>query len=335
MRTIPAAFDFPVARPLPIDSSHIEMIHVEGHRYVIRYELNRAGTLPCFIKRSSITKSSRPTRASSVEKSGAVGDVTETFFRGNTTHQIWVYLEPAVSVNVLTVVESTRGTLPPLPRLMVDIPTFTPATPAVSSVLPAPAMVPAVAATPTLKVRAPDVIPAPPASVVPISTDVDVSHAAPPTPLPAPEPEDDSLYASLSDQGRVILPFVFQPGKDEIDASSQPLVDRVVAMMKRHPDLLLRIEGHTDNVGDSDDNLRLSAQRALAVRAKLIDANIDKKRLDAVGVGGLQPLADNATAEGREKNRRIELVMWQKYPAFHAAAPNGNNYYPNPGQASN
>jgi len=67
------------------------------------------------------------------------------------------------------------------------------------------------------------------------------------------------------------------------------------------------------------------------VQAKLIAANINKKRLDAVGVGGLQPLADNNTAEGRGKNRRIELVMWKKYPAFHAPAPNGNNYYPGGG----
>jgi OOP family OmpA-OmpF porin len=107
-------------------------------------------------------------------------------------------------------------------------------------------------------------------------------------------------------------------------------------MMNRHPDLVLRIEGHTDNVGDPDDNLRLSAQRALAVQAMLIAARIDKTRLDAVGVGGLQPLADNNTAEGRKKNRRIELVVWKKYPAFHAPAPNGNNYYPSsgPSQAS-
>jgi outer membrane protein OmpA-like peptidoglycan-associated protein len=104
-------------------------------------------------------------------------------------------------------------------------------------------------------------------------------------------------------------------------------------MMRHHPDLFLRIEGHTDNHGDADDNLRLSAQRALAVQGAIMSAHIDGKRLDAVGVGGLQPLADNNTAEGREKNRRIELVMWKKYPAFHAPAPNGTNYYPNPGQS--
>ena len=88
-------------------------------------------------------------------------------------------------------------------------------------------------------------------------------------------------------------------------------------MMKKHPDLFLRIEGHTDNNGDPDVSLRLSAQRALAVQSALVDARIDKKRLDAVGVGGLQPRADNNTAAGREKNRRIELVLWKKYPALH------------------
>ena len=118
----------------------------------------------------------------------------------------------------------------------------------------------------------------------------------------------------------MIVPFIFQPGKDELDASSQPLVDRIAAMMKKHPELFLRIEGHTDNSGEPDVNLRLSAQRALAVQSSLIDARVDQKRLDAVGVGGLQPMADNATAEGREKNRRIELVMWKKYPGSHTPA---------------
>ena len=130
------------------------------------------------------------------------------------------------------------------------------------------------------------------------------------------------------------MPFVFQPGRNVLDASSQVVVDRVVAMMKNHPDLFLRIEGHTDNSGDPADNMRLSAQRAFAVQAKLVDADVDQKRLDAVGVGGLQPIASNMTSEGREKNRRIEIVMWKNYPAFHADAPNGNNYYPAGGSAS-
>ena len=270
----PAEFDFPVARPLPIDANHVETVHIKGHRYVIRYELSPGNYAPTLFQTQQYYEKLAANAGFTLEKTGAVGNVTETFYRAAATHEIWVYLEPAVTVNVLTVVESAGVAPPPPPRLAVTT--------------AAPTAVPA--ATP---------------------------------PAPPIDPNDDSLYASLNQEGRVILPFVFQPGKDELDAASQPLIDRVVAMMKRHPDLFLRIEGHTDNVGDPDDNLRLSAQRALAVQARLIAAHVDPKRLDAVGVGGLQPLADNNTAEGREKNRRIELVMWKKYPASHVSAPNG------------
>jgi outer membrane protein OmpA-like peptidoglycan-associated protein len=286
----PAEFDFPVAQPLPIDADHIAMVHVKGHRYVIRYELGSGGRPPSLFQTQRYYEKLASDGGFTVKKTGAVGDVTETFCRANATHETWVYLEPAVTANVLTIVESTSG----------------------------PSPLPIVAETPT----APEAVPA-------------ASAPIPPAPsAPPPDPNGDSLYANLSETGRVILPFVFQPGKDELDDSSRPLVDRVVAMMERHPDLFLRIEGHTDNLGDPDDNLRLSAQRALAVQAMLIAADIDKNRLDAVGVGGLQPLADNNTAAGREKNRRIELVLWKKYPAFHAPAPDGRNYYPNTGSSS-
>jgi outer membrane protein OmpA-like peptidoglycan-associated protein len=287
----PAEFDFPVAQPLPIDADHVATVHVKGHRYVIRYELGPGGRVPSLFQTQRYYEKLATDAGFAIKKNGAVGDVTETFCRTAATHETWVYLESAVTVNVLTIVESIGGPSPP-PRV-VAAPSTTPE------------------AVPTPLVPTPLAPPAPPL-----------------------DPNDDSLYADLGATGRVILPFVFQPGKDELDDSSQPLVDRVVAMMNRHPDLFLRIEGHTDNLGDPDDNLRLSAQRALAVQAMLIAAHIDKKRLDAVGVGGLQPLADNNTAEGREKNRRIELVLWKKYPAFHAPAPDGQNYYPNTGSSS-
>jgi outer membrane protein OmpA-like peptidoglycan-associated protein len=264
----PAEFDFPVARPLPIDADHVETVHVKGHRYVIRYEWASARPVPTLFQTQQYYEKLAAAAGFKVEKSGAVGDVSETFHRTTGTREIWVYLEPAITVNVLTIVESAGGASPPPPR-------------------------PVVAAT------------VPPAA---------------PAPAPPANPNNDSLYMALSQTGRVALPFVFQPGKDELDASSQPLVDRVVAMMKRHPDLFLRIEGHTDNSGDPDDNLRLSAQRAYAVQTMFIAAHIDKKRLDAVGVGGLQPLGDNNTAQGREKNRRIELVLWKKYPVSHAGS---------------
>jgi outer membrane protein OmpA-like peptidoglycan-associated protein len=307
----PAEFDFPVAQPLPADSAHVATVHVTGYRYVIRYELIPGCHAPTLFQTQQYYEKLAAEAGFTVEKNGADGDVTETFHRAAASHEIWVYLESAITVNILTIMESAGSSSPP--RL--------------ATTRAAPVAIPAVYPPETLAALG---VPAPVPPSPPLS-----DQPAPPAPSAPPvDPNDDSLYASLSEEGRVIVPFVFQPGKDELDDSSQPLVDRIVAMMNHHPDLLLRIEGHTDNIGDPDDNLRLSAQRALAVQAKLIAAHVSPKRLDAVGVGGLQPLADNDTAEGREKNRRIELVMWQTYPAFHAPASNGNNHYPNPGGSS-
>jgi len=310
----PAEFDFPVAKPLPIDADHVETVHVKGHRYVIRYELSPGARVPSLFQTQQFYEKLASDGGYKVAKSGAVGDVTETFYRATAAHVIWVYLEPAISANVLTVVESA-GTLapppePPPPRLST-MP---------SAIVKPQTMTPPV--LPPVTAVKPPIVPAPAPPVVA------TVPAAPPPAAPPADPEGDALFADLSASGRVIVPFVFQPGKDELAASSQPQVERVVAMMKNHPDLFLRIEGHTDNSGDPDDNMRLSAQRAMAVQTMIMAGHIEAKRLDAVGVGGLQPLASNDTAEGREKNRRIELVMWKKYPALHPPAPNGTNYYP-------
>jgi outer membrane protein OmpA-like peptidoglycan-associated protein len=321
----PAEFDFPVARPLPLDAAHVETVPVKGHRFVIRYEWSD-GRVPTLFQTQSYYEKIAAADGFEVVKSGAVGDVTETFHRIRGARETWVYLEPAITVNVLTIMESSEP-VPELPPRLVA----TPAAP--STLIPAPAPV----VTPVVPPPAPVAVVVAPAPPVPTPPPLPVTVVAVVTPAPPPallDPKGETLYADLSRDGRVIVPFVFQPGRDVLEASSQPVVDRVVAMMKNHPDLFLRIEGHTDNSGDAEDNMRLSARRAYAVRATLVEAEINPKRLDAVGVGGLQPLASNTTAEGREKNRRIELVMWKKYPAFHAPAPNGQNYYPGGGSES-
>lgn len=75
-----------------------------------------------------------------------------------------------------------------------------------------------------------------------------------------------------------------------------------------HPELKLKIEGHTDNVGASAANLTLSQQRAAAVKAWLVKAGISQDRLTTAGHGDSQPVAANDTEDGRSKNRRVELV---------------------------
>jgi outer membrane protein OmpA-like peptidoglycan-associated protein len=247
-----------------------------------------------------------------VAKSGAVGDVTETFCRTMADHDIWIYLEPGNDVNVITVVEAPRGSTPiPAP----------PEAPAASAPKP-----PSAVSAPVTKVTLPTP-PAPPInrSVAILSRPSPVAQPAPaPTSQDASDADGEALYTSLLGQGRIVVPFVFAPDKSELDGSAQAQVSRIVAMLKRHPDLSLRIEGHTDNTGDPDDNMRLSAERAIAVQDRIVAGDIDKKRLDAVGVGGLQPIADNSTVEGREKNRRIELVVWKRY-SQREAAPAANN----------
>jgi outer membrane protein OmpA-like peptidoglycan-associated protein len=289
----PAEFDFPVAHPLPDDAAHVETVHVKGHRYVIRYELAAGQRVPSLFQTQQFYEKLASDGGYKVMKGGAVGDVTETFYKGTAAHEIWVYLDPAVSANVLTVMESNGApTASPAPRLSA-----TPHSATLSSLAPPP--------------EPPQGAPAQAPALAP-----EVTPVVPPPPV---DPNGDAIFTQLTISGRVVVPFTFQPGKDALDPSSQPVVDRVVAMMKKHPDLFLRIEGHTDNSGDPEDNMRLSAGRAYAVQAALIDASIEKNRLDSVGVGGLQPLASNNTADGREKNRRIELVMWKKYPASHPA----------------
>ena len=73
------------------------------------------------------------------------------------------------------------------------------------------------------------------------------------------------------------------------------------------PGVAIRIEGHTDSVGAAERNLLLSRARAEAVRAALIVRGVANERLRAEGLGQAQPRGDNATAQGRAENRRIEF----------------------------
>jgi outer membrane protein OmpA-like peptidoglycan-associated protein len=305
----PAEADFPIAHPLPLDADHVATMRIRGHRFVVRYQL-AGGNPPTVYQTQLYYEKLAAAGGYQIAKSGAVGDMTETFCRAMPDHDIWVYLEPSNDINVITVVEAPRHSTP--------IPTST-EQPAPPPPAPAPSPAPVTTVTP----------PAPPPAPAPKPAPVVSAPAAPPKPAPTPTPapsapdtadaDGEGLYATLIRQGRVVVPFVFAPGKAKLDEDSQPVIDRVVAMLKRHADLSLRIEGHTDNTGDPDDNMRLSAERALAVQDRIAHAFIDRKRLDAVGVGGLQPIADNSTAEGREKNRRIELVVWKRYS--HREAP--------------
>lgn len=99
----------------------------------------------------------------------------------------------------------------------------------------------------------------------------------------------------------------FETQSDRLSPQSFNALNDVVAILKNNPQLNLQIEGHTDNVGNPAYNLTLSERRANAVRKYFEEQGIDAERLKATGFGQEKPIADNKTAAGKAKNRRVEL----------------------------
>lgn len=118
------------------------------------------------------------------------------------------------------------------------------------------------------------------------------------------------LYDALADKGRVATHgILFETASAEIQGESTPTLKEIGDMLTAHPDLKLMIEGHTDNVGAAATNQTLSEQRALAVKQYLVaNYGIDASRLDTRGYGSSKPVSPNDTPEGRQNNRRVELV---------------------------
>ncbi|HEX6966922.1 MAG TPA: OmpA family protein [Gemmatimonadaceae bacterium] len=118
------------------------------------------------------------------------------------------------------------------------------------------------------------------------------------------------LYAALTASGRVSTHgILFATGSATIEGESTPTLKEIGEMLEAHPDLKLTIEGHTDNVGDAAANQTLSEQRAAAVAQYLESTyHIAPSRLATKGYGATKPVASNDTPEGRQQNRRVELV---------------------------
>ena len=101
----------------------------------------------------------------------------------------------------------------------------------------------------------------------------------------------------------------FQSGSTKIKKESYADLDKLAGILKKHPEVKARIEGHTDSSGNADSNLKLSKERAAAVKKYLIEHGEKEDHITSEGYGSAKPIAPNNTKEGKAKNRRVEVVV--------------------------
>lgn len=103
--------------------------------------------------------------------------------------------------------------------------------------------------------------------------------------------------------------ITFDTGRADVKPQFRPVLDQLANSIKQYPGTVIRVEGHTDSTGAAGFNQTLSENRAQSVRSYLGQRGIDASRIEAIGYGFSQPIADNNTAAGRAQNRRVEVLI--------------------------
>lgn len=117
----------------------------------------------------------------------------------------------------------------------------------------------------------------------------------------------NEMFEKINTGKSLVLYINFETGKSTIKNDSQNIINELYQMLSTNPTLKIIIEGHTDNVGGKAPNQVLSEQRAASVKSALVAKGIAADRIKPVGYGQDKPIADNATEEGKAKNRRVEI----------------------------
>ena len=133
--------------------------------------------------------------------------------------------------------------------------------------------------------------------------------------------QEEEFREELADSGievkregdnlRLIMPgnITFDTGRANISANFYPVLDDVALVINKYEKTTLQVVGHTDNVGSNSQNQLLSENRATSVKNYLTQKGVDNRRVTTLGMGESQPIASNADANGRQKNRRVELTI--------------------------
>ena len=106
--------------------------------------------------------------------------------------------------------------------------------------------------------------------------------------------------------------LTFETGKSTLKPESEEQLKNIAEILKAYPNVAVKLGGYTDNVGKANDNLQLSGERALIVKAELIKLGITDARLESEGYGQENPVSTNDTEEGRAANRRISIRVTKK-----------------------
>lgn len=133
--------------------------------------------------------------------------------------------------------------------------------------------------------------------------------------------ELEALQAQPTDRGLVLTlgDVLFDTGAATLKPGAVTTIDRLAQFLRDYPERTVRIEGHTDSVGNDETNQALSERRADSVRDALLDRSTPAERVRTVGYGESRPIAGNDTSGGRQQNRRVEIVISDDGSA--AAAP--------------
>ncbi|TND10366.1 MAG: OmpA family protein [Bacteroidetes bacterium] len=118
-----------------------------------------------------------------------------------------------------------------------------------------------------------------------------------------------SLYDRITADGRFTTRgILFDSGKSTIKPESMGTLNEIAKLMKDHPELKFSVEGHTDSDGDEAPNMKLSQERAEAVKKALADLGTDASRMQTKGWGESKPVDENTSPEGKANNRRVEFI---------------------------